>query len=75
MTIISSTSASPSTPGVFWAPVYIFMPANHPVTIGLVLFPYAGLPVIRDMTKPFFMGKPVTAVNNTLAQKYTKGII
>ncbi len=39
--------------------------------------PFAGplLPVILDMTKPFYIGKPVTSANNTTLTKILKGTI
>ena len=75
MIIASFTSASPSTLADLWAPTNIPAPADPLVPTGLILFPHTGLPVIQDMTKPFFIGKLVTAVNHTTAQMYTKDTI
>lgn len=71
MTTASSISAD------FFASVSIFAladvfvpadtltPANSLTPTNLVRFPHAGLSVIQDITKPFFIGKLVIAADNT----------
>ncbi len=65
----SSASVGSSVSANLWAPV------NVPAPASLVFFPHAGLPVIQDMTKPFFIGKSVTALDNTTARMYIKATI
>lgn len=71
----SSALAGLSAPTGLLAPANVFAPADFLLLAGLVLSPYTGLPGIQDINKPFFIRKLVTAVNNTTAQIYTKGII
>ncbi len=75
MSVGSSASAGPSTLAGFWAPTNVPMPADLPTPVGLVLSPHACLPVVQDRTKPFFIGKPVIALDNTTARMYTKSTI
>ncbi len=65
----SSASAGFSTSAGFWPPV------NVPTPAGLVPFPHAGLLVVQDITKPFFIRKLVTAFDNTTAQIYIQARI
>lgn len=58
-----------------WVPTNILMPINPLAPTSLVLFFYAGLPVIQDMTKPFFIRTSIIAIDNTIAQMYPKDII
>ncbi len=41
----------------------------------LVPSSHAGLQVVQDMTKPFFIAKPVTALDNITARIYMKATI
>lgn len=49
--------------------------ANPSMPTGLVPPPHASLPVIQNITKPFFIKKLVTVVNNITTLIYIKGII
>ncbi len=83
----SSTSAGSSAPAGLsalagssvsvgsFASAGLWEPVNVPTPTGLVPSPHASLPVVQDMTKPFFIGKPVTALDNTTAQIYIKATI
>ena len=51
------------------------MPTDSPTLAGLILSLYTGLLVIQNITKSFFIGKLVIAINNIIAQIHTKDII
>ena len=61
MTIVLSTSASFSILASFWALTNVSMP------IGFVFSFYVSLLVVQNMTKPFFIEKPVIAIDNITA--------
>ncbi len=63
----SSASAGPSVLAGSSASAGLWAPVNVPATAGLVPSPNTGLPVVQDMAKPFFIGKPVTTLDNTTA--------
>ncbi len=65
----SSASAGSSLSTGLSAPVNVSTPASP------VLSLHTGLSVIQDMSKPFFIGKPVTALDNITAQMYIKATI
>lgn len=87
MSADSSTPAGTATPARYpmsansfastglFAPAGLWAPINVPTPAGLVSSLYAGLPVVQGMTKPFFIRKSITTLNNTTAQMYIKAII
>ena len=75
MTTAFSTSAGLSAPANLWAPTNIPTPADPLAPASLAPSPHAGLPVVQNMIKPFFIGKLVIAANNTTTQRYTKDTI
>lgn len=51
------------------------MPINPLASAYFVISPHLGLPIIQDMTKPFFIKKLVIATDNTIVQIYSKDTI
>lgn len=64
MSASSSISICPSVPAGPSAPANILTPADPSAHTGLIPSPHIGLPVVQDITKPFFIGKPITAADN-----------
>lgn len=77
MTIVSSTSTASSPSVNPFAPagpsilVGLFVPADFPAPASLVLSLYTGLPIVQDMTKLFFIEKPIIAADNKTLEIYT----
>lgn len=59
----------------FWVPAIPLMPANSFALADLIPSSHTSLLIIQDMTKSFFIGKPVIAADNISSQIYTKNII
>lgn len=69
------TPGGPSTPAGPSTPVGLSVPAGPYASASPVVGPVA--PVIQDMTKSFFIGKAVTAIDHTSAnciQKVLSGL-
>ncbi len=67
--------ADPSASAGFSASAGLWAPVNVPAPASLIPSPHAGLPVVQDMTKPFFIGKPVTTLDNITTRMYIKATI